>query len=120
MPLNQINNMTAKDMKAKLSGLKTGFKNASFSKPQLAVFVLAFGLVGYFLFRTFAAAPLVASLEAEQMVLPAGGSVVTDSTASAGQAVKLTANGSTTGSVSFPSQVTSLTVTARGDQCQGS
>ncbi len=38
-------------------------KNPSqFSKPQLAIFVIAFGLIGYLLFKTFAAAPLVASI----------------------------------------------------------
>jgi hypothetical protein len=92
---------------------------SQFSKPQLAVFVLAFALIGYLLFKTFAAAPVVATLQAEQMTLPAGGSVITDATSSAGKAVKLTANGAVSGSVSFPSTVTSLTVMARGDQCSG-
>jgi hypothetical protein len=74
---------------------------------------------GYILFHTFASAPLVASLEAEQMNLPAGASVLNDSAASGGKAIRLTADGTATGSVSFPSTVTSLTVMARGDQCQG-
>jgi P pilus assembly chaperone PapD len=44
---------------------------SQFSKPQLAVFVLAFALIGYLLFKTFAAAPVVATLQAEQMT-PSG------------------------------------------------
>jgi hypothetical protein len=107
--------MTDKQIKHKLSS----FKKGDFSKPQLAVFVLAFGLIGWLIFRSFAAAPLVASIEAEQMSLPSGGSVVSDSFASAGKAVLLTANGSASGSVSFPSSITSLSVMAKGSQCQG-
>jgi hypothetical protein len=98
----------------------TNLKNPkSFSKPQLGLFIVVFGLIGFFLIRSFAASPLVASLEAEQMSLPAGGSVITDTSASGGKAVLLSLNGTTSGSVNFPSSVTSLTVMARGAQCQG-
>jgi hypothetical protein len=38
-----------------------------FSKPQLLVFVLAFALIGYLLVKAFAAAPVVATIEGEQM-----------------------------------------------------
>jgi hypothetical protein len=41
---------------------------SDFSKPQLLVFVLAFALIGYLLVKAFAAAPLVATLQAEQMI----------------------------------------------------
>ncbi|MBX4197192.1 hypothetical protein KW801_01390 [Candidatus Saccharibacteria bacterium] len=93
---------------------------SSLSRAHLLVVVAVFGLVGgYFLYRSFAASPLVASLEAEQMILPTGGSVVTDTGASAGKAILLSTNGTATGSVNFPSQVTSLTVVAKGSQCQG-
>src|SRR5438270_9370014 len=74
-----------------------------FSKPQLAVFVLAFALIGFLLIKAFAAGPLVASLQAEQMSLPAGGSVINDLSASGGQALKMTTNGTASGSVNFPS-----------------
>jgi hypothetical protein len=40
---------------------------SQFSKSQLIIFVLAFALIGYLLFRTFAAAPVVATIEGEQM-----------------------------------------------------
>lgn len=95
-------------------------KSKSFSKPQLVIFILAFALIGYLIFKSFAAAPLVASLEAEQMSPPAGASVITDAAASGGKALKLSANGTATGTVSFPSSVTSLSVMARGDACSGS
>src|SRR5438067_785282 len=56
------------------------------------------------------------------MSLPASGAnVVNDTTASAGQAVQLTQSGSLTGSVTFSSQVTSLTINARAtaQRCKG-
>jgi hypothetical protein len=108
--------ITGKQFKRKLSSLKNG---TSFSKLQLAVFVLAFGLIGWLIFRSFAAAPVVATLEGEQMILPAGSSIVSDSTASAGKAVKLAQNGMATASVNFASSVSSFTLSARGDQCSG-
>jgi hypothetical protein len=50
-----------------------------FSLGQLLVFIIVFaGIGGYILYRTFAAGPLVASLQAEQMSLPSGSSVVSD------------------------------------------
>jgi hypothetical protein len=95
-------------------------KRSSFSSSQLLLFVLVFGLVGgYVLYKSFAAGPVIASLQAEQMVLPAGGSVITDTAASGGKAIALLSNGSATGSVSLPSSADSLTITARGSQCQG-
>ena len=95
------------------------FKRAKFSRPQLVIFVLAFGLIGYLIFKSFATAPLVASLEAEQMSLPSNASVITDTTASGGKAVLLPTSGSTSGSVNFPSSVTSLSIIAKGTQCNG-
>jgi hypothetical protein len=115
MSLPENTDMTGKQLKYRLSS----FKKGNFSKPQLAAFVIAFGLIGFLIFKSFAAAPVVATLEAEQMVLPAGGSTVNDSTASAGKAVELALNGTATGSVNFPTSVTSLNILARGDQCSG-
>jgi zona occludens toxin (predicted ATPase) len=40
---------------------------SQFSKPQLAMFVIAFGLIGYFIYHSFAAASVVATLQGEQM-----------------------------------------------------
>src|SRR5437868_286905 len=119
MPPDQTTkDMTAKDIRRKISNLK---QRTNLSKAQLLVFVLIFAAIGgYVLWKSFAAAPLVASLEAEQMSLPTGGSIVSDTTASAGQAIKLTSNGTASGSVSFPSSVSSLSVIARGGSCQGS
>ncbi|MBX4197187.1 hypothetical protein KW801_01365 [Candidatus Saccharibacteria bacterium] len=91
-----------------------------FSRAQLAIIILVFAAVGgYILWQSFAAGTPVSSLEAEQMILPAGGSVITDANASGGKAVDLSTNGSATGSVNFASAITSLTITARGGQCQG-
>src|SRR6266404_7532632 len=93
---------------------------SSFSRAHMLIVVAIFAAVGgYILFRTFAAGPLVASLEAEQMTLTTGSGVITDSTASAGKALQLLSNGTVSGSVNFPSSVTSVTVLAKGTQCSG-
>jgi PKD repeat protein len=101
---------------------KTGFLRSgrNFSKPQVIIFVLVFGVIGYALFKSFAAAPLVASMEAEQMTLPAGATVITDTSASGGKAIRLGANGTATGSVSFPTTVSSINIIAKASICQGS
>jgi len=91
-----------------------------FSLVSLLIFVLAFAVIGYFIYRSFAAGPVVATVQAENMSLPAGASVISDSSASGGQAVKLTANGTNTATISLPSQATSLSITARADTCAGS
>ena len=75
-------------------------------KPML-IFIAIVVIVGvYLLVRSFAAQPLVASLQAEQMTLPTGASSVKDSKASAGEAVKMKYNGSLKGSVTIPSNST--------------
>jgi hypothetical protein len=97
-------------------------KHAStFSRAQLAIVAAIFAAVGgYVLWHTFAAGNPISTLEAEQMILPAGGSVINDLNASGGKAVDLAGSGTATGSVNFPSAVNSLTVMARGGACQGS
>src|ERR1700757_15726 len=92
------------DNKAPKSSL---LKHASrFSRAQMLVIVLVFAAVGgYILWQSFAAGTPVTTLEAEQMILPAGGSVINDTNASGGKAVDLATNGSATGSVNFASAV---------------
>jgi beta-mannanase len=109
------NNMTGKQLKRKLTSLR----HVSFSKPQLAIFIIAFALIGYLLYKAFAAAPLIASIEAEQLTLPANGFVQSDSTASGGKMIALYSNGDATGVVNFASDISNFTVMARGDQCSG-
>lgn len=104
---------------AKQNGSLALLKRSSFSRPQLAVFVLVFAVIGFLIYKSFAAAPLVASLQGEQMSPPAGGSLVYDSTASGGKALKLATNGTATGSVYFPATVSTLSVMARGALCYG-
>ena len=61
------------------------FKRAKFSRPQLVIFVLAFAVIGFLIFKSFATAPLVASIEAERMTatapVVASGSFTTNITA---------------------------------------
>jgi hypothetical protein len=110
-----------KVLKRGLQKPKDLIAKSSFSSRELLVFALVFfGIGAYVLYRSFAAGPLVASLEAEQMSLPVNGSVITDTAASGGKALQLLSNGTASGSVSLPSNATDLTVLARGDQCGGS
>ena len=90
-----------------------------YSLRSLITFVVVFGVVGtYIIFRSFAATPVIASILADQMTLPAGASIVLDSNASTGKAVELTAGDSSlNGTVNLPSAVTSLSVVARAPVC---
>ena len=106
---------TAKTTKPSLFSNKTRF-----SSHQLLIFAVVFGLIGgYVLWRAFAASPTVATVQAEQLSLPAGAAVVSDSLASGGQAVKFTSVGTATGSVSLPSAGDSLTIVAKAAKCKG-
>lgn len=61
----------------------------------------------------------VATVQAEQMTLPAGASIISSSSASGGKAVELTQPGSAlTSSVTLPSAATSVQVVAEGTKCQ--
>lgn len=105
----------------KTHGAKALNKSPRFSRFQVGLFIATFALIGgYFIWHSFAASPLVASLQAEQMILPNGSTIVTDSAAVGGKVVKMSLNGSLTGSVNFPSKVTSVTVVARASSCNGS
>ena len=100
---------------------KTGFLHheSPFSKSHFIVFAILFGLAGgYVLWRTFAAGSVIATLEAEKMSLPAHASVISDSNASAGQAVKMTRRESAKASVTINSPVDNLTLKARASRCQ--
>jgi hypothetical protein len=91
----------------------------SFSKPQLAAFVLAFAVAGYFISKSFASAPTIASLEGEQMTLVPGAAAIPDKSASGGQAMLLSDIGTVTGAVYLPVNVSSFNVVAKGAMCQG-
>ena len=100
---------------------KISKKTSNFSKNQLLLFVLVFAAIGgYVLWRSFAAGPVVASMETEQMTLPANSSIINDSSASGGQAVQMNTDGTLSGTISLPSQATSLTLLAKAAQCSGS
>jgi len=94
----------------------------SFGSPKVQVVFVTF-MVAWIgvalLWHSFASSPVVATLQAEQMVLPTGVTAVSDTNASGGQAVKLTKNGALAGTITLPSAATSITVTARASQCRG-
>jgi len=74
---------------------------------------------GLWFATTSALGAVVATVQAEQMSLPAGATVITSSGASGGQAVRMTESGtSLTGSVSLASPVSSVQVVAEGTRCR--
>lgn len=92
------------------------------SLSQLLVFILVFAAIGgYFIWRSAATTQTVASVEAEQMALPAGATVYSDASASSGKAVQFASNGSATSSFTVPTgaSASSLTITAHGNKCRG-
>ncbi len=113
--------MRNKKMRIKLIKIKLHKHEAVLSRLQLAAFLLIFAAIGTgFLLFSKAATPTLATVEAEQMTLPAGASIVVDTTASGGKAVKLSQSGtSLNGSVSFATTATSLSITAHGSKCRG-
>lgn len=95
--------------------------NNPFAKQQLVLFAAVFALMGgYALWSTYAESAVVASLEAEQMILPIDAFVVNDSEASGGKAVRFTASGTAAGNVSLPSSATSVTIKYKTKKCRGS
>ncbi len=95
------------------------------SHIHLLAFVVIFAVIGSTLvFFSQAATSTIATMEAENMTLPAGASVVSDNTASpangGGKAVVLTQVGTSMSStVNLTSPAESLTVTAKGTKCKG-
>jgi hypothetical protein len=91
-----------------------------FSVRQLLVFALIFAaLGGYLIWHSFAVTPIVGSVQAEAMTLPTGADIVSDSSASGGQAVRFSQDGTATSALSLSSQATSLAVTLKGMKCRG-
>lgn len=94
-------------------------KNKYYSLRNLIIFLVIFISIGtYVVIKSSAANPIVASLLADQMSLSPGSTIVSDSNASTGKAVAISAKyGEIRGSVNIPSTVTALSVTARSPVC---
>lgn len=90
-------------------------------KILLGVVILTIGLMGLSLGlnSVLAADSISGSLEAENMTLPAGGIVISDTAASAGQAAELTRNGNVTGSISLGGSGTKIGIMAKANTCRG-
>ena len=90
------------------------------SRIKLILFIIIFAGIGVWLvWHSLAAGPLVGNIQAEQMSLPTGASVINDSYASGGQAIMLTAPGETSGQITLPSNATSYALVVKGTKCQG-
>lgn len=93
---------------------------SNFSRRQATLFAILFALFGALVvFLSHAAASPIASIEAESMTLPQGGSIVTDSTASGGRGALLSTTGSASAPASFASTAVKLVVRAKGSYCSG-
>jgi PA14 domain/Ca-dependent carbohydrate-binding module xylan-binding len=100
---------------------RLSFKNSRFSTVQLMFFSLVFGLIGGFLlYKTFAAAPLVARVEAETLVMPSWGAFVQNSSvSSAGKAMVIYGNRTVSGQFTNTIDSVSVAVDARSTICEG-
>lgn len=108
--------------KNKKSGVEQiSFSRFGFSGAQMAVFVFVFAVIGgYFIWRSFAASPpLIVSLQAESMTIPAGANVYSASNAGGNQAVKLTKRSILEGNVTTSGDGASISVRATSDTCNG-
>lgn len=102
--------------------VKDRVRNLFRSNKSIAIlFVVVFGVAGVItVIASRAATAPVARVEAESMTLPSGASLVTDSTASGAQAIRLTQNASSlSATVSLDKATDSLAIVAKGTKCKG-
>jgi len=105
--------------KKKAPARKVNVHRNYFSKRSLIIYTVVFAVLGsYFVFRSFAAT-VVATLEVEQLTIPATATVVSDSSASGGKAVQFMATDAATGTLTTSGKSDTVTVVAKGVQCHG-
>jgi len=94
-------------------------RGLDFSHHHLMAFALIFGSLGVvLLWQSFGApAPVIATVEAENMVLPSGASLVTSNNASNGRAVKMLQTGTATFTGALNADTAKLTIRAYGVKC---
>jgi hypothetical protein len=95
--------------------------NFQLSIKQLIFFAVVFAAVGgYLIWRSFAATLSLATVGANSMKYSASSTSVTaDSTASSGYKLGMYWNGTASGTISSSSAITSISIRAKGDQCNG-
>lgn len=112
--------MFRKRVKVPLPKVQISKTARHFSVNQLLVFALIFAALGsYFIWHSFAATPIVGSVQAEAMTLPSGATIIPDSNASGGQAVRFSQNGTATSALTLPSQASSVAIALKGTKCRG-
>jgi hypothetical protein len=88
------------------------------SRKQIIAVAVIFGALGAFLiWRSFAAVPPLATIEAETMTLPRGKSISKDRNSSNGQALKFNQNGTATTTVTLQGMATSVTLRTASTKC---
>jgi hypothetical protein len=94
------------------------FKKNKFSRNQLIIFAVLFAIIGgYVLWKSFAASPLIATMQGEAMTKASGASIISDSTASGGQALMEPTNGYSSGTVNLPADATSVSMAVKVPTC---
>src|SRR3989344_7611045 len=94
-------------------------RGLDFSHHHLMAFALIFGSLGVvLLWQSFGApAPFIATVEAENMILPSGASLITSNSASNGRAVKMLQTGTATFTGALNADTAKLTIRAYGVKC---
>jgi len=86
---------------------------------RVTAFVLVFSVIGsYLVFKSSADAPVVATVQAEQMDLPRGASIVSDASASGGKEVQMATTKAISKSVQLSQTVSSIGIIAKGVECR--
>ena len=112
--------IVSKKRQPELSGGFLAFRKFLKKRTAIIFMVLFAGSASLLLNSVAAANTVLATVEAETMILSTGASVVTDTAASGGNAIKLAgSNGTATGQFSLTLPATSLIVRAKGVQCKG-
>ena len=113
-------NMLNKEVTTNIVKVRVFKEEVKFSRGKLFAILLLFVILGgFFVWRSLAAEPLVASVEAETLNLTGGASTFTAPKTSSGKAVFLPIAAGASGNVSLPVAATKVIVSARGKICSG-
>lgn len=86
---------------------------------KIGLIILVLAALGVYVFLADLASPsVIATVQAESMILPTNATIINSASASGGKAVKLALTGtSLTGTFNLPSKATSMIIVAHGSNC---
>jgi|GEM_PF-1552329 len=98
--------------------IKIKYLNTKLKLILTILIIVCAGLGGWLFWQNrpggLLASALITSFQAEQMTIPTGVFIITDSLASGGQAIMLSAPGDVSGTFDLPSSATSFSIVAKG------